>query len=210
MDIERPGFFITFEGVEGSGKSTQASLLYEYLLEGGYKVIATREPGATGIGRMAREALLDPKNKGMDPLAELFLFAAGRAQHVAEVIRPALASGKTVVCDRYIDSTTAYQAFGRGLDARTVQMVSDIASGGMMPDLTFLLDIPAALAMKRISGGSLDRIERETADFHDRVELGFHDCAERYPDRFRILDATLAPKEIFHQVIEAVEALPLI
>lgn len=200
MEITERGLFISFEGIEGCGKSTQVKMLYEYLLEQGYDVIATREPGATAIGRVIRDTLLSTKFPEMDDRAELFLFAACRAQHVTEVIKPALELGKTVICDRYVDSTIAYQAYGRGLALIDVQMVSDQASRGVMPDVTFLLDVTVDEAFLRMTSDNLDRIEQATRGFHNRVYHGFHELAERYPDRFRVVDAAQPPKVIHHEI----------
>ncbi len=202
MENTDEGRFITFEGIEGCGKSTQAKLLYEQLLEEGRNVIATREPGATPVGRVIRDTLLSARFPEMDDRAELFLFAACRAQHVREVVAPALNAGKIVICDRYVDSTLAYQAYGRGLDPVEVAMVSDWASGGLLPCLTFLLDITVDAAFKRISGGSLDRIEKMDRDFHERVYHGYLDLAARNPDRVRVIDADRTPTEIHREVTE--------
>jgi dTMP kinase len=205
MDELTEGLFITFEGIEGCGKSTQAKMLYEHLIEEGYKVEATREPGATPVGRVIRDTLLSTRFSDMDAKTELMLFAACRAQHITETIRPALAEGKIVVCDRYVDSTIAYQAFGRGLPIIEVQMISDLASGGVLPGLTFLLDMAVEDSFKRINDEKMDRIELADRDFHERVHAGFHDQAARYPDRFVVLDATLPIKEIHGLIVKVVE-----
>lgn len=205
MDELNEGLFITFEGIEGCGKSTQAKMLYEHLIEEGYKVEVTREPGATPVGRVIRDTLLSTRFSDMDAKTELMLFAACRAQHVTETIRPALAEGKIVVCDRYVDSTIAYQAYGRGLPIIEVQMISDLASGGVLPGLTFLLDMRVEDSFKRINGEKMDRIELADRDFHERVYNGFHDQAKRYPDRFLVLDATLPVKEIHGLIVKVVE-----
>ncbi len=206
MDIESDGGFITFEGIEGCGKSTQAKMLYEHLIETGYGVVHTREPGATAIGRVLRETLLSTEFAGMDPRSELLLFAASRAQHVAEVLRPSLGDGKIIICDRYVDSTIAYQAYGRGLPVAEARRISDWASGGLMPDLTLLLDLPVEQALGRLSPDDLDRIELADIDFHRRVREGFRELAEFYPERFRVLDATQPAKAIHMQVIAAVNS----
>ena len=204
MDLEPDGFFITFEGIEGCGKSTQAKMLYEYLVEAGYEVVATREPGATAVGRAAREILLSARFSEMDSRSELLLFAASRAQHVAEIVRPALAVGKIVVCDRYVDSTIAYQAYGRGLPLPETRCISDWAGGGLMPALTFLLDMPAEEALERLDKGAMDRIEQAEIGFHRRVREGFLALASFYPERIRRLDAAQPAKVIHQQIITAV------
>ncbi len=202
MENTGDGCFITFEGIEGCGKSTQAKMLYEQLLENGYDVIASREPGATPVGRVIRDALLSAKFPEMDDRAELFFFAACRAQHVSEIVKPALAAGKIVICDRYVDSTLAYQAYGRGLDPVEVAMVSDWASGGLLPKLTFLLDIQVDEAFQRISNGSLDRIEKMDREFHERVYRGYLDLAARNPDRIKVIDAARKPAAIHREITE--------
>jgi dTMP kinase len=202
MDFRSDGIFVTFEGIEGCGKSTQAKMLYEYLVEEGYDVVATREPGATAVGRVIRETLLSTDLPPMDARTELLLFAACRAQHVAEFIRPALAEGKIIICDRYVDSTIAYQSYGRGLPLLETRQISDWASSGLLPDLTFLLDITVEQSLERLNAGSLDRIEQADREFHGRVRDGFHELAAFYPERFRIIDGTGAPNAI-HQVITA-------
>jgi dTMP kinase len=206
MDIESDGSFITFEGIEGCGKSTQAKMLYEHLVEAGFAVVPTREPGATAIGRVLRETLLSTEFPEMDPRSELLLFAASRAQHVMEVLHPSLAAGKIVVCDRYVDSTIAYQAYGRGLPVTEARRISDWASSGLMPDLTFLLDLPVERALERLRPGEMDRIELADVDFHRRVREGFLSLAAFYPERFHVLDATQPAKTIHIQVIAAVNS----
>lgn len=202
MENTGEGCFITFEGIEGCGKSTQAKMLYEHLLENGYNVIATREPGATPIGRVIRDTLLSTKFPEMDALTELFLFAACRAQHVKEIINPALASSKIVICDRYVDSTLAYQSYGRGLDPVEVEAIAERASGGLLPRITFLLDITVDEAFQRIEQGTLDRIEQMNRDFHERVYQGYRDLAVRNPDRIRVIDASRAPLAISREITE--------
>ena len=201
------GVFITFEGIEGCGKSTQAKMLYEHLIEEGCGVLATREPGSTNIGCIIRETLLTTKYAEMDPRTELLLFAACRAQHVQELVKPALAAGKTVVCDRYTDSTLAYQAYGRGLPFVEVERISDWAAAGVVPDLTFLLDLPVETALKRIAKDQLDRIERADRAFHERVRDGFLALAGMYPERFRVLDAAKEPMGIHRDISAVIDKL---
>lgn len=210
MEFGGRGFFITLEGVEGCGKSTQAKLLFEYLVENGFKAVLTREPGATNIGRTIRDALLSKDSGEMDARAELMLFAACRAQHVAEIIKPALGENKVVVCDRYVDSTMAYQAYGRGLPIGEVQRISDFSSRGLVPELTFLLDIPVEESFKRIDRGKMDRIESADRNFHERVSLGFHEAAARYPERIRVIDASGSITAIHQQIINVIAGLSLV
>ncbi len=182
------GRFITFEGVEGSGKSTQMAHLRAWMEEAGLAVLATREPGGTKVGEVIRELLLAPRDEGLDAAAELMLYEAARAQHVGEVIRPALEAGTHVLCDRFFDSTTAYQAFGRGLDERMVMEMNRMASGGLVPDLTLLFSVPVEEGLLRARGeGAGDRLESENLAFHRRVQAGFDELARREPKRFRVL-----------------------
>lgn len=201
------GLFITFEGVEGSGKSTQIDLLAEFLSEKGYEVVSTREPGGTAIGDKIRKIVLNPDFTEMDFKAEALLYAANRAQHVAEVIAPALAQGKIIISDRYTDSSLAYQSFGRGLDQKKVENISEWATGGLEPDLTILLDIPADKGLKRTSRSLADRIEQENIDFHDRVSKGFLKLAKKFPKRFKVIDATKDVDQIHQEVVKLVEKL---
>ena len=182
------GRFITFEGVEGCGKSIQLARLRVWMEEAGVSVLATREPGGTKIGEGIRELLLAPRSARLEAAAELLLFEADRAQHVREVIRPALGAGVHVLCDRFFDSTTAYQAFGRGLDERMVLELNRVASGGLVPDLTLLLSVSLEKGLARVRGGCAgDRIEGESLAFHRRVQAGFAELAKREPERFRVV-----------------------
>lgn len=201
------GLFITFEGVEGSGKSTQIDLLAEFLSEKGYEVVSTREPGGTAIGDKIRKIVLNPDFTEMDFKAEALLYAANRAQHVAEVIAPALAQGKIIISDRYTDSSLAYQSFGRDLDQKKVENISEWATGGLEPDLTILLDIPADKGLKRTSRSLADRIEQENIDFHDRVSKGFLKLAKKFPKRFKVIDATKDVDQIHQEVVKLVQKL---
>lgn len=202
------GLFLTFEGIEGCGKSTQAHLLSHHLEAGGHTVVLTREPGGTPIAETIRGILLDPANAAMVPMAELLLYEAARAQHVQELIRPALEAGKIVICDRFQDSTTAYQGAGRRLGEVNVQELHAVATGGLEPDLTIFLDLPVDEGLRRaVSASEPDRIEREDLSFHERVHQGFVDLAERYPERIERLDASGSPEEIAHTVSALVDAL---
>jgi dTMP kinase len=182
--------FVTFEGIEGSGKSTHLRLLAKALRTAGQTVVETREPGGTALGQALRDLLLAPSATPPEPLAELLLYCADRAQHVAQVIRPALAAGQIVLCDRFSDSTLAYQGYARGLDLDTVRALDAAARGGLEPDLTFLLDCPpdAGLARARARSGSSDRFEQEALAFHEKVQRGFHALAAATPARYRVVD----------------------
>jgi len=196
--------FVTFEGIEGSGKSTHLRLLANALRSAGHNVVETREPGGTALGQALRELLLAPSATPPEPLAELLLYCADRAQHVAQVIRPALAAGQVVLCDRFSDSTLAYQGYARSLDLGTVRALDAAARGGLEPDLTFLLDCPpdAGLARARARSGSSDRFEQEALAFHEAVQRGFHALAATAPGRYRIID-TVPPAA---QVAERIRA----
>ncbi|NLO89808.1 MAG: dTMP kinase [Clostridia bacterium] len=185
---------ISFEGPEGSGKSTQAEIIYKWLLKKGYDAVLTWEPGGTELGRMVRDILLN-RGLAIGPKAEMLLYGADRAQHVEEVIHPALRKGKIVICDRYIDSSFAYQGCARGLGADFVEQVNALASGGLFPDLTLLFDLPAEEGFKRKKQCDFDRIEREGLEFHEAVRKGYLMAAEKNPHRVKIIDAS-RPLEI--------------
>jgi dTMP kinase len=212
------GFFITFEGTEGTGKSTQAALLERELHRRGKSVVLTREPGGTKLGEDLRAILLGHSHAGLSAGAELFLYMADRAQHVAETVTPALAEGKIVICDRFADATVAYQGFGRGLSLETIELLNREATSGRMPDLTLLLDMPnvegaLARALKRNSdegiSGREDRFEREEMEFHRRVQDGYRKVAEGEPQRFTLFSAALSIEELGSRILERVlEALP--
>jgi dTMP kinase len=213
------GSFITFEGIEGTGKSTQIALLAKHLTALGKSVVLTREPGGTPIGDQVRRVLLDPANSALDPKAELLLYAASRAQHLAELIAPALAAGKVVLCDRFSDATLAYQGYGRGIDRELIISLDRLVTGGMRPDLTVLLDIKTAAGLARArsrnSTAGLEsegRFENEELAFHDRVRQGYLALAKQDPGRFRIIDAApqaeAVQERIRAAVDEAVRQLP--
>lgn len=178
------GRFITFEGVEGCGKSTQLALLRAWMEAAGLPVRATREPGGSVLGAGIRELLLAPSEEAFEPVAELLLYEADRAQHVARVIRPALEAGAHVLCDRFSDSTTAYQAFGRGLEEAMVLRFNEVATGGLSPDLTLVFEVSVEEGLRRALGGRPgDRLEGEGLEFHERVRRGFAELARREPGR---------------------------
>jgi len=188
--------FITFEGGEGSGKTVQARALYRRLSRLAIPVLLVHEPGGTPLGRRLRHLLKRPKNADISPLSELLMFNASRAQLVDEVIRPGLEEGKVLICDRYADSTTAYQSYGRGLDLEIVDIINRAATRGLKPDLTVLIDIAVeeGLARKRTKGH--DRFEQEDLSFHRRVRGGYLELAAKEPERWLVVDGTLPKTEI--------------
>ncbi len=202
-----PGLFVTFEGGEGTGKSTQIARLAGRLRERGIEPVITREPGGTPLAEGIRALLLDA---ALSPgsLAEAFLMEAARAELVEHVIRPALAAGRVVLCDRYDDSTLAYQGAGRGLDGAMLRQWNRAATGGLKPDLTLLFDLDPAMGLERRAGaaGKPNRLDREPGEFHTRVRTGYLDLAHAEPGRFVTLDASLAPDALEAKVREAVEA----
>lgn len=202
-----PGLFITLEGGDGVGKSTQAALLDSWLTDSGHTVVRTREPGATELGAMIRNLLLHTETE-IDAKAEALLYAADRAQHITEVVRPALERGDIVVQDRYIDSSLAYQGAGRVLSADDVRHVSEWATDGLWPDLTILLDLSVEAAALRMDARSTrDRLEREQIEFHQAVREGFLRIAASAPERTLVLDAALAPEMLAEQIRERVATL---
>lgn len=198
------GMFITFEGIEGCGKSTQVDLLRKHLTALGHEVLVTREPGGCPIGEKVRDILLDPGNSGMTALTELLLYEASRAQHVADVIRPALEAGVTVISDRFYDASTAYQGHARGLGADTVIELNLVATGGLKPDLTIVLDLPASEGLRRL-GRDLDRIESEAIDFHEKVRNGYIELARKDPDRVKVVDSSGTIEGTASEVVKIVE-----
>ena len=194
--------FVTFEGIEGSGKSAHLRLLAAALRTAGRAVVETREPGGTPLGVALRDLLLTPSDVPPEPLAELLLYCADRAQHVARVIRPALAAGQIVLCDRFSDSTIAYQGYGRGLDLDTVRALDARARAGLEPDLTFLLDCPTASGLERARhrSGTGDRFEQEALAFHEAVRRGFHDLAAAAPQRYQIIDTVPPAAEVGERI----------
>ena len=205
--------FVTFEGVEGSGKSTQIGLTRQWLESLGHEVLVTRQPGGCALGLELRRILLDARNTHLDSTAELFMYLADRAQHVAEVIRPALDAGRDVLCDRYHDSTVAYQGFGRGLDVERLVALGQLATCGLAPQATILLDLPPETGLTRARGRnhaagasqSEGRFEALELDFHQRVRGGFLELARREPGRFAVVDAAGSPEDVFAGVRAALE-----
>lgn len=208
MTTGRPsGRFIVFEGGEGAGKSTQARLLAEALRQRRLDVVTTREPGGTPGAEVIRNLLLDPPGAGWGARAEALLFAAARADHVDRLIRPSLAEGKWVICDRYLDSSRAYQGGGGGLSDADVMDLHRIGSEGLLPDITILLTVDSAEANKRLrarDGDQADAIGGRPADYHARVDQAFRDFAEATPERFAVIEATGTPEEIHARILEAI------
>ncbi len=188
--------FVTFEGIEGCGKTTQAKLLCEALVDRGYSVVFTREPGGTPAAEELRSFLLKPREERFPPFAELSVYEAARAFHVENLIKPSLKEGAVVICDRFIDSTLAYQGYGRGIDLSLVERLNQEATGGLKPDLTVLIDLPVEEAFKRISERRKDRMESESLKFHQRVREGFLEIARREPERFLIVDGMREVEEL--------------
>ncbi|MFI6604520.1 dTMP kinase [Nonomuraea sp. NPDC050536] len=208
VDEQLPGMFVAFEGGEGSGKTTQSRLLAIWLRDQGYDVVQTREPGSTKVGMRLRAILLDAAERGLTPRAEALLYAADRAEHVEKVIRPALVRGSIVVTDRYVDSSLAYQGAGRALDPADVAKVNAWATGGLVPQLTVLIDTPPEVGLTRL-GGAADRIESEPLEFHEAVRKEFRALAAAEPDRYLVVDGTLPPEEITRRIQDRVrEILP--
>ena len=193
----KQGFFLSFEGIEGCGKTSQLHRLARSLRALGYQVVETREPGGAPISEQIRTILLDPKNRGMDARCELLLYVASRAQHVAETIRPALEKGAVVLCDRFADATMAYQGYGRRLGPAVVASLNHVATAGLVPDLAILLDVPVSVGLgrKRRAGG-LDRLDREQASFHEAVRRGYLRLARQNPRRVRVVDGTASEEAV--------------
>ncbi len=199
----RAGFFLTFEGPEGGGKSTQVELLGGALRERGYEVCTTREPGGTKIGEAIREVLLRRRGIPLSAWAEALLFTAARAQLIEEVIGPALAAGSVVLCDRFSDSTIAYQGHGRGLNLELLERVQAQATQALTPTLTFLLDLPVEQGLNRIPRTSLDRLDREDEAFHRRVREGYRQMAAAQPLRWVVMDARRRKEELAQAILTA-------
>jgi len=207
--------FITLEGIEGSGKTTQISRLVEFLEDRGIECVTTRQPGGTLIGKNIRSILLDPANSALEPLAELLLYMADRAQHINELIRPALQNGKTVVCDRYFDATLVYQGFARGLSIELIGQLHQLLFDDLKPDVTLLLDLSPQVGLKRAwqqlnngqRSGDESRFEAEAVAFHEKVRTGYLELARLEPDRFRIIDAAQTQDQVFAAMKKVVSSL---
>jgi dTMP kinase len=202
------GRFITVEGIEGAGKSTQMDVIRQFLEEHDIRVVMTREPGGTPLGEAVRELLLDPDNRGMSSDTELLLVFAARAEHLHEVIRPALESGDWILSDRFTDATFAYQGGGRGIGAARIAALEQWVQGELRPDLTLLLDLPVEAGMTRIGGRSQpDRFEREGEEFFQRIRTSYLQRAAAEPQRIRRIDATAAVEQVSREALDAVGAL---
>ena len=206
--MSHPSAFITFEGGEGSGKSTQIRRLAKRLEAAGLPVRVLREPGGTRVGESVRELLLDPEHAGLNATAELLLYEASRAQLVADVIEPALEAGEVVICDRFFDSTTAYQGYARGLALERVRELNRIATLGIVPDRTIVLDIQPEKGVGRATRHGADRLEAESPAFHEAVREGFLAIAAQEPDRVRVVDASGTPDQVAKRVARALADLP--
>lgn len=206
------GCFITFEGGEGAGKSTLIDKISEYFQSKGYSILKTREPGGTILGEKIRDLLLDKSENKMSPYSELCLFLASRAQHIKEVILPALNSNKIVLCDRFNDSSVVYQGYARGLGMDSVESFCKFISEGLKPDITLYLDVDPSLGLKRVqkepirnSGKGLDRIEAEHLSFHKKIREGFHLLLKKEPDRFFMIDASLPKEQVLESSLEIIQ-----
>ncbi len=201
------GLFVTFEGIEGSGKTTLAKRTSAHLTGEGYNAILTREPGGTEIGREIRRLLLDPENSGIHPVTELLLYFADRSEHVRKVISPALKRGDIIICDRFSDSTIAYQGFGRGIDIDMLNDLDRIASDGVKPDLTFVFDLDVRTGLGRnMLINKSDRFEMEEIAFHERVRKGYLRIAEQEPDRIRVIDALQPLDSVWEEIRVIIES----
>ena len=207
--------FITLEGIEGSGKTTQIGRLVKYLQDRGIECVATRQPGGTLIGKTIRSILLDPANNALKPMTELLLYMADRSQHIFEMIKPCLEAGKTVVCDRYFDATVVYQGFARGLNIEMIGQLHKLLFDDLKPDVTLLLDLAPQVGLERARqqlntgqrSGDESRFEAETLAFHEKVRAGYLELARLEPDRFKIIDAAQTQDQVFAVISEVVSSL---
>ena len=212
-DIPMQGIFITFEGIEGCGKTSQAHLLSQYLEKQGYKIVMTREPGGTPISEAVREVLLSTDFMKMHPRTELLLYLASRAQHVTEVITPALQDGKIIICDRFEDSTFVYQCYVRGIDLQTVEAMNHFATGGVSPQITFVLDVDPVEGLARAKSRNQrharkeDRLEREALEFHQRVREGYLKRAREYPGRIYVIKSDRDKEAVHKEIREIAEGI---
>ena len=203
------GLFITFEGTDGAGKTTQIQRLTADLRQTGYDVCLTREPGGTPISEQIRDMLLNPDHSEMTATTELLLYAASRAQHVSEVIKPALEAGKVVISSRFADAMVVYQGYGRGLDLERINHLNRIATDGVTPDVTFVLDLPVEIGLQRVqnSRGELDRLEREKIEFHRRLREGYQILAKQEPQRLKIIDSQVNSEQVYAQIQAIIQPL---
>jgi dTMP kinase len=205
--------FLTFEGMEGCGKSTQCTKLVEHFIRQGHDVLRTLEPGGSRLGKELRRILLDPHNSDLCSSSELFLYLADRAQHVASIIRPAMEDGRTVVCDRFADSTVVYQGYGRGLEPALLHQLNDVAVQGLWPDVTVLLDVEPEVGLKRALARNMrdnktsteGRFEAESIAFHTRIREGYLTWAALHRSRFLVVDANQGPDEVFSAILRGLE-----
>jgi len=202
----KKGLFVTFEGPEGSGKSTQAMLLYKYLRKAGFNVSFIHEPGTTSLGRKIRSILLDPRNRKLQPLPEMLLYMGSRAQLIEERIKPALREKRIILCDRFLDSTLAYQGYGLGMDLNFIKKLGSLVCQGIKPSLTIALDIPPAVGLRR-SKRIKDRIERRNLNYHNRVRKGYLRIAKANPRRVKLLSAESSKSDIYSRIIKLVDNL---
>ncbi len=200
----KKGCFITFEGADGCGKTTQSKLVQEYLEKSGYEVIWTREPGAKGLGQKIRELLLH-YDGDVAPMCEAFLFLADRAQHIEHLIKPAVNAGKIVICDRHTDSTIAYQGYGRGEDIQQLKYLNNLATGDIKPDLTFVFDVSTEVAQKRV-GSEKDRMESAGLEFHKKVRQGYLEIARHEPERVKVIDANNDIDKVFEDTKKVLQS----
>ena len=210
-ELLRNNMFITLEGIEGSGKTTQIKNIVEFLENKGYDCVVTREPGGTKIGEKIRSILLDPKNRNMEPACELLLYLSDRVQHIKELINPALSEGKTIICDRFFDATLVYQGYARGLSIDLIIKLHEMIAYGLKPDITILLDLLPEIGLSRaweqIDNGSRSgvetRFEKETLLFHEKIRAGYLELARLEPKRFRVIDASKNKDQVKQQIINA-------
>lgn len=204
----RKGLFITFEGNDGSGKTTISTRIFEKMKELGYPVLYTREPGGIDIAEQIRKVILDPNNTAMDARTEALLYAASRRQHLIEKVLPALAEGKIVLCDRFLDSSLAYQGIGRGIGVDEVYRINEFAIEGHMPDATIFLSVSIDEGLRRVSSrGNKDRLDKEELSFHEKVAQGYEYVKQQYADRMVIIDADADVETVFQEALKAVQGI---
>lgn len=199
----KKGLFITFEGADGCGKTTQLNLLKDYLIQKGYDVVLTREPGGKGLGETIREILLNYDGE-VSNRCESFLFLADRAQNIDVIVNPAIEQGKIVLCDRHTDSSVAYQGYGRGLDIQQIKTLNNLATGGKQPDLTLVFDVDIETSMNRV-GTEKDRMESAGEEFFNKVRNGYLELAKQEPDRIKVIDSTKDIESVFNKVTELID-----